>query len=591
MPTPIGNKRDSDGNRDPFLDWFDALEAYAVKVQRIVVGLDSDPVLSTGFRLGDANLDGRTNITDGVAVLRIAAGVRSAADYNAIQFQHFYQALTGYFQNELTNDTIQIGPNYPDGSNPPRQSIRDDPYPTHGNDAINASFIADEHVLRSGGFSISEAYGVDQQAGNPYNPPTSGTISYSDLYRTSGPYLYVGGRDFSVADKQRNGYTEFNTSISAFKGTGLYRFYICYRNGTAGTSFRGDFQIDQFRLQDIGGSNVGTTYGFESNADGWSTLRWDTDNSENFPGRSLTGIDDAVNATWVNVGTGTSLYRWNRDRDTTPSSGTGVNDGSSGQYFLYAETSGSNTLGARYWLRSPIFDSNIEFRRLAFDWAVYGDTNNRGQLDIWMEKVPAVDPDLTYAPFNSSSVRRIRVTPRGGPIPHNSEVRVTWAFRVGTSGTSFQNDLQIQNPQLLGADGRVFRSFAGLGSIWNGSIWQTINSNTNRQVRTLEEADPLFFNMADGFNSTQYQWNKDANGTPSGGTGVNTGDIYVYAETSGTSAIVQGNTYWVRTHWQTTGSSGSFQNRGTYFIQFEQYSSGSGFNSTNDEVRVFIERR
>lgn len=106
-----------------------------------------------------------------------------------------------------------------------------------------------------------------------------------------------------------------------------------YINGTAGTSYIGDFQLDDFNL-------LGNVYSPETGTNSFETSTVQTT------------IDYSL-VSFSALGTGTSSYRWNRDPSGTSSGNTGLTSGNTGAYYYYAEVSGGNTLGGKYWLRSP----------------------------------------------------------------------------------------------------------------------------------------------------------------------------------------------------------------------------------------------
>lgn len=108
-----------------------------------------------------------------------------------------------------------------------------------------------------------------------------------------------------------------------------------YINGTQGTSYIGDFQLDDFNL-------LGNTYSPETG-------------TENFETSTSTGTTNYTSVSFSSLGSGGSAYRWNRDASGTSSGGTGLTSGNTGSWYFYAEVSGSSslTLGGNYWLRSP----------------------------------------------------------------------------------------------------------------------------------------------------------------------------------------------------------------------------------------------
>tara|TARA_B110000027_G_scaffold33074_1_gene36735 strand:+ start:237 stop:968 length:732 start_codon:yes stop_codon:yes gene_type:complete len=120
------------------------------------------------------------------------------------------------------------------------------------------------------------------------------------------------------------------------------RLAVHYSNGTASTSYRGDFQIGS--IVTLGT----TTLNFQTSTTDWQTTRANT-----------AATSTAYNAaTFYTLADGTTSQRWNR-RNTSapPSSGTGLAPGTGDppntSYYAYTETSGGSMLGFGFWLRSP----------------------------------------------------------------------------------------------------------------------------------------------------------------------------------------------------------------------------------------------
>lgn len=138
-----------------------------------------------------------------------------------------------------------------------------------------------------------------------------------------------------------------------------------YTNGTSGTSFRGDFQLDDMNL-------FGTSFDPEDGiSSGWQTS---TNNTSSFDSVSFT-----------NLATGTSGGRWNRDDFGTPSSGTGIAGGNTGNNYYYAETSGSSTNGHKYWLRSP--EITITSNNLVISYYIGHLGDNVGDYKVYLEVI------------------------------------------------------------------------------------------------------------------------------------------------------------------------------------------------------------
>lgn len=123
-----------------------------------------------------------------------------------------------------------------------------------------------------------------------------------------------------------------HTLSSLYKGRTV-KFVWRYVNGTSGTSYIGDFQLDDFNL-------LGNTYSPESGTESFETSTSQT-------------ISTYSSVSFSALGTGGTSYRWNRDASGTSSGSTGLTSGNTGSWYYYAEVSGSNTLGGNYWLRSP----------------------------------------------------------------------------------------------------------------------------------------------------------------------------------------------------------------------------------------------
>ena len=151
------------------------------------------------------------------------------------------------------------------------------------------------------------------------------------------------------------------------------RLAVHYSNGTASTSYRGDFQIGS--IVTWGASSLNFQYSLTD----WQTTRTNTNNSS------------YSTATWYTLADGASSGRWNR-RNTSapPSSGTGLAPGSGDppgtQYYAYTETSGGNMLGYGFWFRSPAvtFPTGVD-PDLEFAYAHYG--SNVGSFRVYFDVV------------------------------------------------------------------------------------------------------------------------------------------------------------------------------------------------------------
>lgn len=165
---------------------------------------------------------------------------------------------------------------------------------------------------------------------------------------------------------QNNSWNQQTIDISSYAGNTVY-FVVKY---VSGSSFRGDFQIDDIYID-------GTTYTFESDATGWSTSAAQT-GGETFTYSSIS---------WVSVATSNTRARWNRDSGGTGSSSTGLSVdhtlGTSSGYYLFTETSGIGRPYTEIWLRSPSITLSASPGNLTFWEARYG--SNMGTSDYFLD--------------------------------------------------------------------------------------------------------------------------------------------------------------------------------------------------------------
>ena len=153
---------------------------------------------------------------------------------------------------------------------------------------------------------------------------------------------------------QNSSWNQQTIDISAYGGNTV-RFVVKY---TSGSSYRGDFQIDDVTID-------GTTYDFDTSISGWETS-YATSNGATF--------SDYSTVSFLAVSTTTTSGKWNRDRAGTGSSSTGLSVdhtlGTTSGYYLYTEvTSRFNT---DFWLRGPEISLSASPGNLTFWEARYG---------------------------------------------------------------------------------------------------------------------------------------------------------------------------------------------------------------------------
>jgi len=118
------------------------------------------------------------------------------------------------------------------------------------------------------------------------------------------------------------------------------KYSVCWHHNKTASGFQGDYAIDVVTI-------TGTTYNFDSSSQSFVTTS----------GTNYTSVEQAfLNTSSVPTSTTAVVGRWNRDIGSTPSGNTGPSSDVSGSgYFLYTETSGSNSGAVNFWLFSPVF--------------------------------------------------------------------------------------------------------------------------------------------------------------------------------------------------------------------------------------------
>lgn len=193
---------------------------------------------------------------------------------------------------------------------------------------------------------------------------------YSNIPLGLSNVLYTQNLSSSTSWDIFQGDSEIN--LTPYRGK-TARLVIHYTNGTASTSYRGDFQIGSIVY--FGASSINFQYSLTN----WQTTRTNTNNSS------------YNSATWYTLADGGTSGRWNRKNTSAPpSGGTGLAPGSGDppatQYYAYTETSGGSMLGYGFWLRSPqvVFPTNTD-PSLEFSYAHYG--SNVGSFRVYLDVI------------------------------------------------------------------------------------------------------------------------------------------------------------------------------------------------------------
>ncbi len=229
----------------------------------------------------------------------------------------------------------------------------------------------DEIHVEAGGTTSTEATINDTDIRDLISATADSEMEFADFYGADGSGGGGGGGGgvseglSSSLDSVSGTNASWSTrtvDISAYANEDVKLVFI-YTNGTGGTSYQGDLQLDDIRLD-------GTTYSFETSTESWETTTTDTP------------VANYSSASFVALGTGTLSYRWNRDAFGTPSGATGLTTADAGTYYVYAETSGSGTLGDNYILRSPTVTLGAS---PTLEYAEARSGGNIGTLNVYLD--------------------------------------------------------------------------------------------------------------------------------------------------------------------------------------------------------------
>jgi surface protein len=140
------------------------------------------------------------------------------------------------------------------------------------------------------------------------------------------------------------------------------RLVFKYVNGSQGTSYRGDIQIDHINVN-------GSVATFETSEESYQTSSGEVASST------------YGNVSFTTMATATTTGKWNRDSGGTGSTGTGEASAGVGTFYIYTETSG-NASSNHFWARSPEIDFG-DSPTLSYYEARTGD--NIGTLEIYAD--------------------------------------------------------------------------------------------------------------------------------------------------------------------------------------------------------------
>ena len=391
--------------------------------------------------------------------------------------------------------------------------------------------------IEAGGSSGTECNISDSDIRGLINK-VSGSIGFDEFY---GAAAYVAPTEDAYYEMNLLGtitganasWVNFTNSLSTYAGQ-KGRVVFLYTNGTSGTSFQGDLQIDNVSFD----SN---SYSFEGISQDWVTsTNFSTQLS--FTSTTLSEFNTRIRS-YPTIGIGTVGSRFNIDAGGTPSGSTGLTTASSGAYYVYAETSGSSN-GYNFALSSPLIQLSASVGNLSYDLARYG--GNIGTLRAYWAKNQTTDPYpppagvTVYGPWVATALSSVlwvngqysssqyrTLYGQFGSVSTGDTCRMLVAY---ISGTSYTGDVQLDdfwaNAQSTSAGSGqtplyIDSSQAQQSNIittYNSTSWTSGNGPTAAQIETVYNNTTSWSNVG---SSTFYGgWQTRAGGTPSGGTGL-----------------------------------------------------------------------
>lgn len=209
---------------------------------------------------------------------------------------------------------------------------------------------------------------------------------------------------------------------------------------------------------------------------------------------------------------------WTIDANGTPSVGTGPSSAIEGQNYIYTEASGNGAgfPNMQAIITSPCIDLTGSLEAyISFKYHMYGTSNNLGTIDLEI----SLDNGVSWSSIwnqtgnqgNQWNTINISLdTYVGNPI----------ALRYNrTTGTDFRGDVALDDIQII-----------------QGGIPPVVSCTATENNYPYSVSFEAGFDEWTQSTSDDLNWTRDANGTPSNGTGpsaANDGTTYLYVEASG----------------------------------------------------------
>ena len=417
----------------------------------------------------------------------------------------------------------------------------------------------------------SETYQVEMRTGSTSGTvvATSSTVTISDT--STNPSIteqsYYEMHLLRTLTGESGSWSTYTDSLSSYASTNG-RLVFAYQNGTSGTSYQGDVQVDNIVFSDTS-SGQRYNYSFEtsSNLTGWKTstssaaaMGMGTSDAD------LRKFEDNLPG-YSDVATAGTTFRWNRDSGGTTSSGTALTTGDDGDYYIYAETSGSNASGAYYTVCSPLID--LDSSPGSVSYAVAREGGNIGTLKVYWAENKSSDPYTGGSSFTANSIALINRDTLNGSSSSNSyfwegiaagysSTNAATTYGNWPSGPSTGDTAKIciiyKSRNYWRGDFQVDDFYVNATSETAGGTntnidvsstgWQRGPARYTYTASTWPSATtvrgwcnlPGWINITTG--SSNGSWHVDSGGTPSSGTGLTTvgSGNYAYFEASGSGS-------------------------------------------------------
>lgn len=497
-------------------------------ILRLTQGGDQDTVLSDGYKAADYTFDGSTDLSDTLEALKYLTNANKYGNGTHPVKDHLNLAM-----EELTSWNYAFG------------SLPEGYLATSGGMVHRWKDLGEVTGQLSGNIRASAARDTGFDGKNASGGfPKSGTISTSDWAHVTPNFLPLDQAKGQVTP------TEGWLKRAAWGGGLALKnkrgyFLWLYKNGN-GTSYRGDYQIGSIRYKTLDSEKVDLDdyryWDFATDSEGFEGTVF---NSNIGFGSALNAIKNGTN-TWSAVGTGTTNGQWNRDSGGTGSSNTALSTSppqwpqtsatdtgsTASSYYLYTETSGTNTNNWVFGLKSPmVYLGNQSAAAINWHEGRYG--SNIWQSRLYWVTVPLMLDQGIVNTTNNSAQQYRWIFGSGHPSNEstsNTQVRGKYGRFVlaYVTGTSFTGDLQLNDFSVNTSSVTSGGTSLEIGSNDEWKQGNTLYSVGSSYTATAADIFTKYYDQTTwsslGTSTDGGNWVKRTNGsgTPSSGTGVST---------------------------------------------------------------------